>query len=92
MKYIHLIAGVCPFYDTIGKRLQMGSVSCLSDDPSQNCTTSYPSTSVYKCKINKTNTTRYHKQNKERFLNINTLLSFSFLGINNGSVKGLTLV
>lgn len=45
------LQGVCPYYDTVGKSLQMGSVSCLSDDPSQNCSTRYFSTSVYKYKV-----------------------------------------
>lgn len=47
---IHL-QGVCPFYDTVGKRLQMSSVSCKSNNTLQNCSTRYLSTHVYKYKV-----------------------------------------
>lgn len=46
---IHFIVGVCPYFDTFGERLQMGSVSCQTG--SENCSARYVSTSVYKCKI-----------------------------------------
>lgn len=46
---IHFIVGVCPFFDTIGEKLQMGIVSCRTG--SENCSARYLSTSVYKCKI-----------------------------------------
>lgn len=44
------LQGVCPYYDTVGKSLQMGSISCL-DNASQNCSTRYFSTSVYKYNV-----------------------------------------
>lgn len=47
---IYLIVGVCPFFDTVGQRLQMGKVSCLSTNQSENCPARYTSTTVYKCK------------------------------------------
>lgn len=46
---IHFIVGVCPYFDTFGERLQMGTVSCQTG--SENCSARYVSTSVYKCKI-----------------------------------------
>lgn len=45
------LQGVCPYYDTVGKRLQMSSVSCKSNNTLQNCSTRYPSTHVYKYKV-----------------------------------------
>lgn len=47
--HIHFIVGVCPYFDTFGERLQMGTVSCRTG--SENCSARYLSTSVYKCKI-----------------------------------------
>lgn len=43
------LQGVCPFFDTFGERLQMGTVSCQTE--SENCSTRYSSTSVYKYKV-----------------------------------------
>ncbi|XP_078311891.1 uncharacterized protein LOC111101707 [Crassostrea virginica] len=41
------LQGVCPFYDTGGKLLQMGKVSCKVS-ATQNCSDRYISTTVYK--------------------------------------------
>uniref|UniRef100_A0A8W8MJE0 Uncharacterized protein n=2 Tax=Magallana gigas TaxID=29159 RepID=A0A8W8MJE0_MAGGI len=43
------LQGVCPYFDTFGERLQMGTVSCRTG--SENCSARYLSTSVYKYKV-----------------------------------------
>lgn len=45
------LQGVCPFFDTVGQRLQMGGVSCLSTNQSESCSARYKSTTVYKYKV-----------------------------------------
>lgn len=45
------LQGVCPYYDTVGERLQMGDISCISNDPCKTCTARYLSTSVHKYKV-----------------------------------------
>lgn len=52
------LQGVCPFFDTVGQRLQMGDVSCLSNNQSESCSARYISTTVYKYKV----CFPYHKQ------------------------------
>lgn len=49
-KPLHL-QGVCPFFDTVGQRLQMTEVSCLSTNQNESCSARYISTTVYKYKV-----------------------------------------
>lgn len=49
-KPLHL-QGVCPFFDTVGQRLQMTEVSCLSTNQNESCSARYISSTVYKYKV-----------------------------------------
>lgn len=64
---VYFIVGVCPFFDTVGQRLQMGGVSCLSTNQSESCSARYKSTTVYKCKPSIKYRISSYDYNKKKF-------------------------
>lgn len=42
---------VCPYYDTVGKRIQRSTISCVKSGLTQNCTDVYRSTNVYNYQV-----------------------------------------
>lgn len=65
---LYFIVGVCPFFDTVGQRLQMGDVSCLSINQNESCSARYISTTVYKCKPSIWNIKFHHYDNNKKNL------------------------